>query len=33
MNKKQIIQSLDKKKFETSGVLAAVLFYLYEKYD
>ena len=33
MNKKQIIQSLDKKKFETSGVLAAVLFYLYGKYD
>ena len=32
-NKKQIIQNLNKGKFETSGVLSAVLFYLFKKYD
>ncbi len=31
MNEKQIIESLEKNKFETSGVLSAVLFYLYKK--
>ncbi len=31
MNKKQIIQNLNKNKFETSGVLSTVLFYLYKK--
>jgi ADP-ribose pyrophosphatase len=33
MDKKKIIHNLNRNKFETSGVLSTVLYYLFKKYD